>query len=172
MHNQVAEFYIKTKDKVVAQVGHAVTAQPAIQFNNKGITWFNDNKTNREDRKTMKAATLEDSRRKLDIEDLVNEINFLKWEKGIETLKITQVSPKTGTKVFTVNNLEAELINEELMGDAVICTDDEEAIIENCSPLMMFQQKFVLSIYKTRSLNRTSLFISFSDGVEVEIEQV
>lgn len=44
MEKQINEFYIKTKENVVTQIGHAVITQPVVNFNGCGIKWFDDNK--------------------------------------------------------------------------------------------------------------------------------
>lgn len=44
MDKQTNEFYIRTKENVVLEVGHAVIAHPTVKFNDKGIKWFDDNK--------------------------------------------------------------------------------------------------------------------------------
>lgn len=44
MHKQTRQFAVVTENKVVKKVGRSTITQPKINFNGKGINWYDDTK--------------------------------------------------------------------------------------------------------------------------------
>lgn len=84
---------------------------------------------------------LNDYTKELSLEELADRWELLKWEYGIDKLKVIEHSQRRGTDVFVVRGLSMEF--EE---DIVMCTDYGECLMKNFSVLMMFLKETLISI--------------------------
>ena len=50
MDKQLSEFYIEIKKNVVTSIGRSIIEQPPINFNEKGIVWYEDKKKGEDDK--------------------------------------------------------------------------------------------------------------------------
>lgn len=98
------------------------------------------------------------------IEEFVEELELLKWERGIENFSITE-SSKNETKNFEVENLQIEV-----EGDVVVCGDAKDVINANNSVLIAFLESSV-AVYKTYTTDKTCYELDFIDG-QVLIETI
>lgn len=83
----------------------------------------------------------DESTKELSIEELAERWEWLKWECGIEKLKIIEQFPKKGLCSFIVSGLSMEF--EDEYG---FCSDFGEILANNFSMLMMFLKESLLSI--------------------------
>jgi hypothetical protein len=95
----------------------------------------------------------------LSIEELVDELEMLKWEKGINTLRITEEFPKNGRQSYIVNNLHM-CVDDQL----VMCHDENSKIQKMRSVLLAFYRGSVLSIHKIYTSGMPYETILFKDG--------
>jgi hypothetical protein len=93
--------------------------------------------------------------RKIDIEELQEDLELLIWQTGIEKFKINETFPKSGTKEMIVEGLHIDI-----EGEIACCYDLNDDILKNEYVIMGF---FYNNVTITRC-SSTEYELTFPDG--------
>lgn len=96
----------------------------------------------------------------LNIEELAERWEQLKWEHGIENLKVTECFSTSSSKTFIVKNLSMEFDDE-----LVCCNDSDGVIVREVGVLLMFPRECLRSIHIETHEGVNKEILKFNDGV-------
>ena len=95
----------------------------------------------------------------LTLDECADELELLKFEHGICTLRITENFDRIGLRTYVVNNLQMEFED-----DIVYCSDTYNILHKNYCVLMSFLREGVISIKKIIENENSYGEILFKDG--------
>lgn len=104
----------------------------------------------------------------LSIEELKDRWEYLFWELGVDTLKITEEFTKS-KRTYEVSGL-----NMEIEDDRVMCTDADNILMNYYSVLMMFIRKRCtkISLIPTKSITGYYEELIFGNDGKIIIEAI
>lgn len=102
----------------------------------------------------------------LNIEDFVDELEFMFWEKGIENFRITELFPNNGVQTYNVSRLTMDI--EDGM---VYSGDANDVILNGIYVIMAFLKESLISIHKTIINGFMVGMLEFKEG-DITIEVI
>lgn len=100
------------------------------------------------------------------IEEFIDDLELIFWEKGQERFRITELFPNSGLRTCIVNRLTMEVKN-----DMVLSSDSNNVILNGMYVIMMFLKECLVSVHKTIINGLIVGMLEFKDG-DITIEAI